>query len=199
MRGRARALPRFHFRAPILRRVVGDERRERAVFLVGMMGSGKSTVGPLLAARLGRPFLDSDRCVEEAAGRSIAEIFAAEGEEHFRRLERETIEAHAKDGAVMALGGGAIAQPGAPERLAALGRVVYLRARVESLLGRVGGARSRPLLAGLDAEGRRARLDEILAEREPAYATAGVVVDTDDRSPQDVADELVRRLGEGAR
>ena len=165
-----------------------------AIFLVGMMGSGKSSVGPLLAERLGRSFVDADRLVEQIAGRRIAEIFAQDGEAAFRKLERDAIDQAGAGGAVVALGGGAIAQPGAAERLAELGQVVYLRAGIDALLERVGEARDRPLLAGLDAAGRRARLAELLAEREAAYLRATVVVDTDDRSPSEVAARVEEQL-----
>jgi shikimate kinase len=149
------------------------------IWLVGMMGAGKSAVGRALARRRGEPFADSDAEVEAAAGRSVAEIFAHEGEAVFRRLEREAIERLAGRPGVVALGGGAIGQPGMAERLHATGRVVYLRARAETLARRVGEAHDRPLLAGLDADGRLARLRALLSERGPHYAGADLVVDTD--------------------
>jgi len=150
------------------------------IWLVGLMGAGKSAVGRALAERLGAPFADSDARVEAAAGRSVAAIFADEGEAGFRRREREALEALAGRPGVVALGGGAICQPGAAERLRASGTVVYLRARPETLAGRVGAAEGRPLLAGLDAEGRVARLRELLAAREIHYGRADVTIDTDD-------------------
>jgi shikimate kinase len=165
------------------------------IWLVGMMGAGKSAVGRALAARRGEPFADADAEVEAAAGRSVAEIFAAEGETAFRRLEREAIERLAGRPGVVALGGGAIAQPGVAERLRASGRVVYLRATPETLARRVGEARERPLLAGLDAEGRIARLRALLAEREPHYACADVVVDTDGLDVEASAAAVAAALG----
>jgi len=153
---------------------------------VGMMGAGKSAVGQVLARELGRPFVDTDERIESEAGCSVAEVFEREGEAGFRRREADVIrrvaEQAARAGAVVALGGGAIAQPSAPERLARSGLVVYLRARPERLAARIAGVdggASRPLLAGLTAEGRLERLRALLAEREPAYRTASLVVDTE--------------------
>ncbi|UCE87893.1 MAG: shikimate kinase [Deltaproteobacteria bacterium] len=159
-----------------------------------MMGAGKSAAGARLAQRLGREFVDLDAELERSAGRGIAEIFDAEGEEGFRARERAAIESVAGKPAVVALGGGAIAQPGMSERLAASGTVVYLRARPETLLERVGDAAGRPLLEGLDREQRRLRIRALLARREPAYRSARIVVDTDGRSVDEVADSLAREL-----
>ena len=121
------------------------------VFLVGMMGAGKSSVGPLLAARLGRVFLDTDRMVEERAGARVAEIFAREGEAGFRARERSAIESAAGQGAIVSLGGGAVSQPGAADAIATRGILVYLRARPETLVQRLDDGEERPLLRGLDA------------------------------------------------
>jgi shikimate kinase len=159
-----------------------------------MMGSGKSTVGRALAARLGLSFVDTDAEIERATGRSVAEIFASDGEPAFRRRERAEIERWSGERAVVALGGGAIAQPGAPERLAASGTVVYLRADPETLLERIGEEATRPLLAGRDAAGRLARLSELLASRRSAYETAGLVVDTDGLSATQVVARLQQQL-----
>jgi 3-dehydroquinate synthase len=166
----------------------------RTIWLVGMMGAGKSAVGRALARRLGRPFYDADAEVEARSGLRVAELFAREGEAGFRRREREAIEALAGRPAVVALGGGAVSQPGARERLAASGRLVWLRARPETLLERVGEAAERPLLAGLGAEARLARLRELLAAREPHYAAADLALETDGREVEALAEELAARL-----
>ncbi len=160
------------------------------------MGAGKSTVAAELGKLLGRPVFDSDAEIEAEAGMTIPEIFAKEGEASFRARERSVIASLAARGGVVALGGGAMAQPGAPEQLRAGGTVIYLRARLDTLARRVSGAATRPLLAGLDATGRRAKLVELLAARAPAYAQAHFTVDTDRNSMRRVAREIAALLGE---
>jgi shikimate kinase len=159
-----------------------------------MMGAGKSAVGALLAERLGCGFVDTDALVERASGASIAELFAREGEGAFRKREREAIEKVAGGALVVALGGGAITQTGAFERLAGSGTIVYLRARPETLLGRIRDAADRPLLHGLSSQDRLRRLAELLAERAPAYERASIAVDTDALEPGEVAEAVVGRL-----
>lgn len=158
------------------------------------MGSGKSTVGRLLAERLNRPFVDADAEIERAAGAKVSEIFAREGEAGFRARERAAIEAAAGSGAIVALGGGAIAQEGAAGRLAASGTIVYLRARPETLLRRVGEDDTRPLLQGLGRAARRERLERLLSERAQYYEQARIVIEADDRDAKALARDLARRL-----
>jgi shikimate kinase len=153
-------------------------------------------VGRELAGRLGLRFADSDAEVVIRAGRSIQEIFATDGEGAFRALEREAIEILAGQDGVVGLGGGAMAQPGVPARLAATGTVVYLRAAPTTLLERVGSCEGRPLLAGLVPSERAKRLESLLRDREPVYETADVVIDTDGLSVAEVAEALVRELRE---
>jgi shikimate kinase len=160
-----------------------------------MMGAGKSAVGALLAERLGRGFVDTDAMVERLAGTSIAELFTREGEAAFRKREREAIENVAGGALVVALGGGAIAQPGARERLAGSGTIVYLRARAETLLGRIGDTADRPLLHGAFGTDRLRRIAELLAERSPSYEHASIVVDTDALKPNEVTEAILIRLG----
>jgi shikimate kinase len=160
-----------------------------------MMGAGKSCVGRLLAARLSRPFLDTDARVAELAGRSIAEIFAAEGEAGFRARERAVLAALPEEGAVIALGGGAPVPEENRALLRAKGVLVWLDARPETLAGRVGLAEGRPLLAGLDAAGRAERLEALRSERASAYARAELRVETDGRTPEQVCDAVLAGLG----
>ena len=167
-----------------------------------MMGAGKSSVAPLVAAQLGRPHFDTDREVEAAAGCSIAALFARAGEEGFRRRERAAIAALAGRNAVVALGGGALAQAGMAARLAAAGPIVWLEARPETLLARLGDAAERPLLASLSPRGRLERLRGLLAERAPDYALADLRVATDGATPARVARRVVaalRQYGGGGR
>ncbi|GAA4254913.1 shikimate kinase [Dactylosporangium darangshiense] len=162
----------------------------RAV-IVGAPGAGKTTVGELLAARLGVPFRDADAVIEERAGKPIPEIFFDEGEEHFRALETATLVAELAgfDG-VLALGGGAVL---AEENRKALAghTVVYLAVQFADAVSRVGLGAGRPLLA----INPRATLKHLLDQRRPLYeAVATVTVSTDGREPEEIADELAGRL-----
>jgi shikimate kinase len=167
---------------------------DQTVWLVGMMGAGKSTLGPALAARLRCDFVDADAEIERAAGCTIAELFDREGEAAFRSSERAVLESLAGRRTVVALGGGAIAQPGVQDQLSGSGTVVYLRARLETLLARLGDASTRPLLRGLAPAERRARLAALLAERSAAYESAAIVIDTDCGSPETLSETLLARL-----
>jgi len=158
------------------------------------MGAGKSVVGVLLAERLGCGFVDTDAMIERTSGMSVAELFGREGEASFRKREREAIENAAGGAVVVALGGGAIAQPGAWERCAGSGTIVYLRARPETLLARIRDASDRPLLHGLFGEDRLRRIAELLAERGPIYERASIAIDTDAIAPGEVADRILGRL-----
>ena len=171
----------------------GAVSRNNPIYLVGMMGVGKSTVGARLALRLGRAFLDTDQEVERVAGRTIAEIFETDGESQFRLLEAEAIQAASADAAVVALGGGAVAEPGAMERLLAHGEVIFLMADPKLLIDRIGDPASRPLLSGLDHAAQLARLEALLAEREPFYLQANIRIDAMG-SAEEVVDRIVDQL-----
>jgi shikimate kinase len=169
--------------------------RDRTLLLAGMMGAGKSVVGRLLAVRLSRAFIDTDERIAESAGRSIPEIFADEGEAGFRARERAVLAALPERGAVIALGGGAPVPDENRALLREKGVLVWLDARPETLASRVGEAADRPLLAGLDAAGRSARLARLREERSPAYAGSDLRVETDGRSPEEVCAAVLAALG----
>jgi len=158
------------------------------IVLVGFMGAGKTTVGRLLAAKLGLPFTDSDQVIEERAGRPIPRIFADDGEPAFRELEHEVIAGLlAGPDAVLALGGGAASHP---LTRALLGRVpvVYLRVGYTEAMSRVGGDKGRPMLARPDVR-------EVYARRQALYAeVATCTVDTDARPPDEIALAVLDRL-----
>jgi len=167
-----------------------------AIWLVGMMGSGKSTVGRLLAEGLGRRFIDMDQAIEADAGRTISEIFAAEGEAGFRAREAGLIARLDERGgdAVIATGGGA---PCALDAMAALqraGLVVWLRVDVDEVFGRIDIAK-RPLLAG-DRDAARMKWVAIEVARRSCYARADVQIERGHRDSRAVADELARWLDE---
>jgi shikimate kinase len=166
-----------------------------SLYLVGMMGAGKSTVGRLLARRLKLRFLDCDHEIERRCGVKIPLVFEIEGEPGFRAREAEALaELTALKGVVLATGGGAVLSPENRRRLAEHGTVIYLRARPEDLYTRVRHDRNRPLLATADP---LRRLRELHAERDPLYASiADVVIDTGRQTVQALARDLVARLGE---
>ena len=170
---------------------------EGTIWLVGMMGAGKTRIGRMLAERLECPFVDADAEIEREAARSIEEIFRAEGESGFRKREREVVERLAGRGCVVALGGGAFAQPPLAQLALRTGRVVYLRTRPQTLASRVGQGEGRPLLAGLDAKRREERLRSLLRQREPFYARAPLVVDTDEADASAVVERVQAALGGG--
>lgn len=166
--------------------------QNRNIVLIGFMGTGKTEVGRLLAAALGRPFLDTDRVVEQRAGRSVSRIFSEDGEEAFRRLEMEAVaEASACRGFVIATGGGVVLRRENMERLRKAGVVVALDADPRAILARVRKAEDRPLLRG-DPAGRLIRLYQ---ERAPLYKDADLVVDTTGLSAQEVVSKILRELG----
>ncbi len=167
----------------------------RPVFLIGFMGTGKSTVGRLLAARLARPFVDLDEQVESEANASIPEIFAAEGEAGFRRREAEVVRRVTGEGGaqVIAVGGGAPCHGDSLERLLAAGVVVGLDASATEILTRVGDASSRPLLAA--AADPRAEVSRLLGVRAAFYARAHTTVHTDGVAPSAVVARILEELG----
>jgi shikimate kinase len=165
-----------------------------SVFLIGPMGSGKTAVGRHLARVLQLPFHDSDAEIERRTGVDIPFIFEKEGEAGFRQREREAIEAlTALDGIVLATGGGAVLLAENRRRLAERGCVVYLKTSVAQQADRVRHGRHRPLLAtGGDAS---TRLEQLMDARAPLYAEiADVVVSTDGRRVQSVAEHVLREL-----
>jgi shikimate kinase len=163
------------------------------IFLIGMMGAGKTTIGRALARRLGLEFADTDRELVERTGVSVATIFEIEGEEGFRRRESALLaELCARSGLVVATGGGVVLQEANRERMRASGTVVYLRARLERLWERTRHDSSRPLLATPDP---RATLTRLLEAREPLYlACAHVVVDTGSQSATTLATRVAALL-----
>lgn len=175
---------------PSWRRSVEVSGPKPHLVLVGMMGSGKTSVGELLARRLGRPFLDSDRQVEERAGRSVAELWAAGGEAAFRDLESEVLaQALGPDTpVVVAAAGGVVLDPANRRLLGERAWVVWLRARPETLAQRLGTGAGRPLLAD-DPPGALRRLEAV---RRPLYEeVADAVVDVDCLSPEAVVARIV--------
>jgi len=167
----------------------------RNVFLVGMMGAGKTTAGRILARRLKRTFYDSDQEIERRCGVKIPVIFDIEGEAGFRQREAAAIaELTALEDVVLATGGGAVLAPASRRHLAARGTVVYLHARPAALCERVRQDKNRPLLATDDP---LARLEALYGERDPLYReVADIVTDTGRQSVQSLARHLLGELKE---
>ena len=164
----------------------------RSVYLIGMMGSGKTSTGRPLAERLGYGFVDADAVIEQAAGCSIAEIFQRDGEPEFRALEKQVLNSISqRHSLVVATGGGVVTQK---ENWGLLhsGIVVWLDVIQEQLLKRLHADTTvRPLLQTVDPE---AALNELLAERKALYAEADLTVVINDEHPEAVADGIVQLL-----
>jgi shikimate kinase len=164
----------------------------RHLALVGLMGAGKTTVGQECAARLDRPFVDTDQLVEASTGRTVAQIFERDGEAAFRELERAAVAdaCASPTPLVIACGGGAVIDADNRRRLRAAGLVVWLRAAPAELSARVGDGAERPLLRGDGAPA--GTLERLTAVRTPSYeAVAHLTIDTDALSVDDVAGRVV--------
>src|SRR5262245_1184784 len=161
------------------------------IVLIGFMGAGKSSVGRILARRLGRCLIETDAMISATDGRSIPEIFAARGEAYFRAAEAEALRLCAmKRGEVIATGGGLPCRDGRPAALRALGTVVWLSAEFDTLVDRALRGGERPMLTGKSREEVRALYDA----RVPFYREADLTVDTTGRSTDQVAADIVRAL-----
>jgi shikimate kinase len=170
--------------------------KDRNIFIVGMMGAGKSAVGRLLAARLDRTFVDADHEIQARTGVSIATIFEVEGEDGFRKREEQVIdELSQRDGGiVLATGGGAVMSPLTRARLKQRGFTIYLQAKAHDLWLRTRHDRNRPLLACDDP---KQRLEELLIARDPQYReVADLIVETGRPSMTRLVDTLAERLAE---
>jgi shikimate kinase len=167
--------------------------RYQNIFLVGPMGAGKSTVGRQLAAALSFEFQDSDQEIQRRTGVDIPTIFEYEGEEGFRRRERQVIdELSRQDGVVLATGGGAVLRPDNRQDLTSRGLVIYLQCSPEQQHARTSRGRNRPLL---HTEDPLARLRSLMDERDPLYRqVADIVVSTERRGTSSVVKEIRRRL-----
>jgi len=163
------------------------------IFLVGLMGAGKTSIGKLLAKRLGKAFLDSDQEIERATGVKIPVIFEIEGEPGFRLRESRMLEDLVQGGnIVLATGGGAVLSPQNRKLLARNGIVIYLRAGVSDLWSRTRHDRNRPLLRTAEP---LLKLEQLYAERDPLYREiADIIVDTGKQSLGSLAHQLERKL-----
>ncbi|GFN23287.1 shikimate kinase [Thermanaeromonas sp. C210] len=161
------------------------------IVLIGFMASGKTTVGRLLAGKLGWNFFDTDTEVEKKASCSIAELFAREGEAYFRELEKEVI-ARLMEGtrAVVSTGGGAVLAPENVERLRRGNKVIWLKVDEATVWRRVAGSAGRPLVRGRSRE----EVAALLKKREPYYSFADLKIDTAAKGPEEIVEEIMEGL-----
>ena len=171
--------------------------KDKKIYLIGFMGAGKSTIAPILADELGLEWVDTDDIIEQKEGLTVPEIFEYYGEDRFRELEREVIEEVSKSGPkVVAVGGGAPMHEENCKRIKSTGEVVYLEIGPEEVLGRVGSDGNRPLLAGLNRQERREKVNRLLKSRHPRYTQADHVVLCNGTGIAALADEIKRKLRE---
>ena len=160
------------------------------LYLVGFIGTGKSTVGRQVARQMGFDFLDSDHEIERKQGKPVSQIFAEQGEPAFRALEREFIElGHPAKRCVVSCGGGLVVPPGMLELLRSRGVVICMHAPIETILQRTMHASHRPLL---QVENPEKRLRELYAQREELYRRTGTMVLTDKRPLREIAAHVLR-------
>lgn len=169
------------------------------IFLVGYMGCGKSTLGRRLARRLGVPFVDTDSRVEEREGASVSDLFRYEGEQRFREIEREVLDAAiaGNDSAVISTGGGLPVWGDNMARMNAAGCTVYLRRSAENIAGRLSpyGRRKRPRLQGLNDEELVAFMTRDMASREPFYSRAKLILACDSLPDDELVERIVAYAG----
>jgi shikimate kinase len=171
----------------------------RTIVLVGFMGAGKTTVGRALADRIGWRFVDADDEAERRAGRTIAEMFASEGEPAFRALEQAVMHdlVLEPDACVIATGGGWAAEPSRVRDLPPTARAVWLHVSPEVAVRRASGegrSRSSPVRPLMEVDDPLEMARSLLAAREPGYAAAGTRIETDGREPGDIVGEILHEL-----
>ena len=170
------------------------------IFLTGFSGSGKSTIGPLLANSLGYEFIDLDQMIEKQAGKTITLIFAENGEEYFRKLEYHSLEGVVEQtNLVISLGGGVLQNDRSYELIKATGTLVYLKSPARTLAKRLYNKSDRPLLRGekgrkLTREEIEEKISTILSKREPRYESADLTVQTDINRIGSTVEELTRKI-----
>lgn len=171
-----------------------ESRLQRNIILTGFMGTGKSHAGKIIAEKTGYEFVDTDEIIERREQKSISEIFESEGEEKFREIEARTLTS-LLDGKrqVISTGGGAITYENNFQRMREAGVIVALTASVNEIHKRVKNDVNRPLL---NVKGSRTKIKEMLEDRMDHYLKADLKIDTDNKSPEDVADEIIKKIDE---
>lgn len=174
--------------------------RKHLIYLTGFMGSGKTTIAPILANTLGYSFVDIDREIEAATGKKVSEIFSELGEEYFREVERSLLaDLQHREGCVVSLGGGTIANDPNLKAVKDSGILIYLKVDPEQIFQRMKYKTDRPLLrpsAGVELTDQelRSRIENLLVKREPYYCQADFTITTTNQRVGVTVDEIVRRL-----
>ena len=165
------------------------------IVLIGMRGSGKTTVGKLLAERLGKQFIEIDELITQRAGQSIPEIVMRYGWQKFRDVEEEiTRQVSELDNVVSATGGGVVTREQNIRELKKKGKLVWLKANTDTLLRRIGNDQDRPSLTGRSP---REDLETVLAQRSPIYQrVADFIIDTEGKKPEEVAEAITKQYSE---
>ena len=167
---------------------------DRNIIITGFMGTGKTTIGRLLAERLGRLFVDMDEAIEAHFGKPISQVFADEGEPAFRVVEAQLCQRMAAEkGIVVSTGGGALVNPASRQALAESGVLLCLTASVDEILARLESMTDRPLLPG-DVDEKRARIRALLHARRQAYAAISHQIDTTARTPDQIVERILHSL-----
>lgn len=165
------------------------------IFLIGYMGSGKSAVGRELAARLDRPFTDSDHWIESRTGKSIGVIFGEDGEQVFRLLERRFVKQLPEDNGIVSCGGGLPCYNNLIDELKQKGKVVYLQASVPTLIEHLKGERERrPLLKDIPESALAQTIADRLKDRDLIYRMADTTIETDGKNVSEIVSEIQREL-----
>lgn len=173
---------------------IAHQLKDNSIVLVGLMGCGKSSIGRRLAVRLQMPFVDADQAIEDAAGKTIPEIFAEDGEDVFRDGERRVIaRLLGEPRQVLATGGGAYMNPEIRKSINDTGVSIWLRADLDLLMDRVSRRPNRPLL---QTENPRAVMQNLMDERYPVYAQADIVIDSQKAAHEIIVNDVVEKLAD---
>lgn len=177
-----------------------ENKRHQRIYLTGFMGSGKSTIGPILANTIGYGFVDVDRAIEQQTGKEVRDIFRESGEEYFRILERTLLAGLSRqEHMVISLGGGTIADPISFPIIRESGILVYLKTAPDHLFKRLHHKTDRPILVDasgerLSEEALRTRIEEVYAHRRQFYEQADIIISTDEHKVGITVDQIVKRL-----